>query len=89
MAQEQGFKAVADQLHPFPQIGPLLQTPQASPPTVPTLIDTSGQDVIYIGVFLLLIVVVLIIGIMSRKVGVAVIFALLLSLVLLAIVIIL
>jgi hypothetical protein len=56
----------------------LVQTSQPSPLPDPNLVQ-SGEDVVYIGVGLIAVVVVIIVGVLSRRLGAAIIFALILS----------
>lgn len=50
------------------------------PPSSPSLINRNAQNIVYLGVLLLLLGVIAAIGLVSRKVVLAVIFALMLSL---------
>lgn len=59
------------------------QTPPANP-----LIDQSGEDAIYVGIGMIAITIVLILGLLSRRLTYAILFALMLSAVLTLIVII-
>ncbi len=63
---------------PFADISGITQTPQPVLPTDPTMLQ-SGEDAIYIGIGLIALTVVLIIGLLSRRLGAAIVFALILS----------
>ncbi len=56
----------------------IAQTSQPDPPADPTLVQ-SGEDIIYIGVGLIAVTVIIIVGLLSRRLGAAIIFALILS----------
>jgi hypothetical protein len=57
------------------EIGFNIAQVQQSQPANP-LINQSGEDAIYLGVGLMAVVIILIIGILSRRVGVAIVFSL-------------
>ncbi|MEG3439935.1 hypothetical protein V0288_22600 [Pannus brasiliensis CCIBt3594] len=60
-------------------------TPQPSPlPNNAPLVDSGAQNIIYIGLFLLVIAVTFVIGIISKKLEYALIFAATLSAILIA-----
>lgn len=59
-------------------ISVIAQASQTPLPADPAMIQ-SGEDVIYIGVGLIAVTIVLIVGLLSRRLGAAIIFALILS----------
>jgi hypothetical protein len=63
---------------PFTGFSVIAQTPQPTPPADPTVMQ-SGEDIIYIGIGLIAVTIVLIVGLLSRRLGAAIVFALILS----------
>jgi hypothetical protein len=59
---------------------------QTTDDTVPTMIDQQGEDLIYLGVALMLFVLIVAFGVINRRVETALIFATLLSLTLILVV---
>lgn len=62
----------------------LAQQAQSSQPPADPLINQGGEDIIYLGVGLLAVVLVLIAGILSRRIEVAVILSLVIAAVMIA-----
>jgi hypothetical protein len=62
----------------------ILQTPTPTPTLNNNLVNSGTQDLVYIGVFLLAISLVIVIGIFSKKIEYALIFAATLTVILVA-----
>ncbi|MCA2640567.1 MULTISPECIES: hypothetical protein [unclassified Microcystis] len=62
----------------------ILQTPTPTPTLNNNLVNSGTQDLVYIGVFLLAISLVIVIGIFSKKIEYALIFAATLTVILIA-----
>ncbi|MCA2622166.1 MULTISPECIES: hypothetical protein [unclassified Microcystis] len=62
----------------------ILQTPTPTPTLNNNLVNSGTQDLVYIGVFLLAITLVIVIGIFSKKIEYALIFAATLTVILIA-----
>jgi hypothetical protein len=63
---------------------PILQTPTPTPTLNNNLVNSGTQDIVYISMFILAITLVIVIGIINKKVEYALIFAAILSLILIA-----
>lgn len=63
-------------------VSELLQTPSPTPTLNNTLVNSGSQDIVYIGTFLLAITIVIIIGLLNKKIEYALIFASILSVIL-------
>lgn len=68
-----------DVLSAAARISQIAQTQTQPPPSNNPLINQSGQDIIYLGIGLMAIVVVLIIGLLSRKLEYAIVLSLILA----------
>jgi hypothetical protein len=64
----------------------LMAQAQTTDATVPTMIDQQGEDLIYLGVALILFVLIVAFGVINRRIETALIFATLLSLTLILVV---
>ena len=60
----------------------LLQTPSPTPTLNNTLVNSGTQDIVYIGTFLLAVTLIIIIGLLNKKIEYALIFASILSVIL-------
>jgi site-specific recombinase len=63
---------------------PILQTPTPTTTLNNNLVNSGTQDIVYISMFILAITLVIVIGIINKKVEYALIFAAILSLILIA-----
>jgi hypothetical protein len=63
---------------------PIIQTPTPTPTLNNNLVNSGTQDIVYIGVFLLAISLVIVIGVLNKKIEYALIFASILSVILIA-----
>jgi len=62
----------------------ILQTPTPAPNLNNNLVNSGTQDIVYISVFLLAISLVIVIGVINKKVEYALVFAAILSFILIA-----
>jgi hypothetical protein len=65
-------------------LSPILQTPTPTPTLNNNLVNSGTQDIVYISMFILSITLVIVIGIINKKIEYALIFAAILSLILIA-----
>jgi hypothetical protein len=65
-------------------LSPILQTPAPTPTLNNNLINSGTQDIVYIGVFILAITLVIVIGVINKKIEYALVFASILSVILIA-----
>jgi hypothetical protein len=72
-------------MFPLEKHGFLAQVQQ--PPVAPTLVNTSGQHLVYLGVGLLAIAIVIVLGLVNRRLGAAIIASLIIAVVIMALVI--
>jgi hypothetical protein len=63
---------------------PILQTPTPTTTLNNNLVNSGTQDIVYISMFILAITLVIVIGIINKKIEYALIFAAILSLILIA-----